>query len=130
MRPSAILIDAIGLGAGVYDRCKESGLSVRAINVGEAAATRENCMRHDPVLAPLGCPPKSDRDGQHQIVVPAGANSRFRPGAIETPMVAVMLAKEPDIMKDILKEQPIGRFGRPEEIAAAVLWLCSPAQAS
>jgi phage terminase large subunit len=45
MRPSAILIDAIGLGAGVYDRCKEMGLPVRAINVGEAAATRENCMR-------------------------------------------------------------------------------------
>src|SRR5262245_8059132 len=32
-----ILIDAIGLGAGVYDRCKELGLPVRAINVGEAA---------------------------------------------------------------------------------------------
>ena len=45
MRPSAILIDAIGLGAGVYDRCKELGLPVKAINVGEAAATRENCMR-------------------------------------------------------------------------------------
>jgi NAD(P)-dependent dehydrogenase (short-subunit alcohol dehydrogenase family) len=48
------------------------------------------------------------------------------PGAIETPMVAGMVAKEPDTMKDILKEQPIGRLGRPEEIAAAVLWLCSP----
>jgi NAD(P)-dependent dehydrogenase (short-subunit alcohol dehydrogenase family) len=48
------------------------------------------------------------------------------PGAIETPMVAGMLAKEPDTMKDILKEQPIGRLGRPQEIAAAVLWLCSP----
>ena len=48
------------------------------------------------------------------------------PGAIETPMVADMLAKEPETMKDILKEQPIGRLGRPEEIGAAVLWLCSP----
>jgi phage terminase large subunit len=45
MRPWAILIDVIGLGAGVYDRCKELGLPVKAINVGEAASTRENCMR-------------------------------------------------------------------------------------
>jgi hypothetical protein len=45
MRPSEILIDVIGLGAGVYDRCKELGLPVRGINVGEAAASRDNCMR-------------------------------------------------------------------------------------
>ena len=48
------------------------------------------------------------------------------PGAIETPMVAEMIAKEPETMKEITKEQPIGRLGRPEEIASAVLWLCSP----
>jgi len=48
------------------------------------------------------------------------------PGTIETPMVAEMLAKEPDAMKDILRDQPIGRLGRPEEVAFAVLWLCSP----
>ena len=47
------------------------------------------------------------------------------PGAIETPMVAEMVAKEPETMKDITKEQPIGRLGRPEEVASAVLWLCS-----
>jgi NAD(P)-dependent dehydrogenase (short-subunit alcohol dehydrogenase family) len=47
------------------------------------------------------------------------------PGTIDTPMVAEMLAKEPEVMKEILREQPIGRLGRPEEIAAAVLWLCS-----
>lgn len=48
------------------------------------------------------------------------------PGTIDTPMVADMLAKEPDAMKVILRDQPIGRLGRPEEIASAVLWLCSP----
>jgi len=48
------------------------------------------------------------------------------PGTIDTPMVAEMLAKEPDAMKEILRDQPIGRLGRPDEIASAVLWLCSP----
>jgi NAD(P)-dependent dehydrogenase (short-subunit alcohol dehydrogenase family) len=48
------------------------------------------------------------------------------PGTIDTPMVADMLAKEPDAMRDILRDQPIGRLGRPEEIASVVLWLCSP----
>jgi NAD(P)-dependent dehydrogenase (short-subunit alcohol dehydrogenase family) len=47
------------------------------------------------------------------------------PGTIDTPMVAEMLAKEPEAMKEILRDQPIRRLGRPEEIAAAVLWLCS-----
>lgn len=48
------------------------------------------------------------------------------PGTIETPMVSEMLAKEPDAMKEIMRDVPIGRLGQPEEIAAAVLWLCSP----
>jgi len=48
------------------------------------------------------------------------------PGIIETPMVAGMLTSEAEAMKELMKEVPIGRLGRPEEIAAAVLWLCSP----
>jgi NAD(P)-dependent dehydrogenase (short-subunit alcohol dehydrogenase family) len=48
------------------------------------------------------------------------------PGTINTPMVAEMLAKEPDAMNDIMRDQPNGRLGQPEEIASAVLWLCSP----
>jgi NAD(P)-dependent dehydrogenase (short-subunit alcohol dehydrogenase family) len=46
------------------------------------------------------------------------------PGCIETPMGDAI---EPDAMKAFLKNQPVGRMGRPEEIASAVLWLCSPA---
>lgn len=49
------------------------------------------------------------------------------PGTIDTPMVQDMLAGQPDAMAGIMKEQPIGRLGRAEEIAAAVLWLCSSA---
>lgn len=48
------------------------------------------------------------------------------PGTINTPMVQEMLAKEPEAMKEILRDQTIGRLGEPEEIASAVLWLCSP----
>ena len=47
------------------------------------------------------------------------------PGVIETPMVARMLSEQSDAMKEFMRDQPIGRLGRPEEIAAAVLWLCS-----
>ena len=48
------------------------------------------------------------------------------PGTIDTPMVQEMIAKDPEAMTEILKEQPIGRLGRAEEIASAVLWLCGP----
>ncbi|AHG64125.1 glucose 1-dehydrogenase [Advenella mimigardefordensis] len=48
------------------------------------------------------------------------------PGIIETPMVRHMLDTEPDAMDLLMKDQPIARLGRPEEIASAVLWLCSP----
>lgn len=41
-------------------------------------------------------------------------------------MVAEMLEREPEAMKALMNEQPIGRLGRSDEIAAAVLWLCSP----
>jgi len=46
------------------------------------------------------------------------------PGCIDTPMGEGI---DPAAMKEFLRDQPIGRMGRPEEVAAAVLWLCSPA---
>ena len=46
------------------------------------------------------------------------------PGCIDTPMGDEI---DPDAMKAFLTQQPIGRMGRVDEVAAAVLWLCSPA---
>lgn len=40
-RPSVILVDVIGIGAGVVDRLSELGLPVRGINVSEVAAQKE-----------------------------------------------------------------------------------------
>jgi len=48
------------------------------------------------------------------------------PGTIATPMVTDMLAKGELDLSVALANQPIGRLGEPEEIAASVLWLCSP----
>jgi NAD(P)-dependent dehydrogenase (short-subunit alcohol dehydrogenase family) len=48
------------------------------------------------------------------------------PGTIDTPMVTDMLAKGELDMAEALRNQPIGRLGAADEIAAAVLWLCSP----
>ena len=48
------------------------------------------------------------------------------PGAIDTPMVANALADHPETMKAVMSEIPVGRLGRSEEMASAVLWLCSP----
>jgi NAD(P)-dependent dehydrogenase (short-subunit alcohol dehydrogenase family) len=49
------------------------------------------------------------------------------PGTIDTPMVARMIEKGELDTSDAMKNQPIGRLGHAAEIAAAVLWLCSPA---
>jgi NAD(P)-dependent dehydrogenase (short-subunit alcohol dehydrogenase family) len=48
------------------------------------------------------------------------------PGIIDTPMVAGMLTSQAEAMKELMKDVPIGRLGRADEVAAAVLWLCSP----
>jgi len=46
------------------------------------------------------------------------------PAVVETAM-AERLFGAPDVNKFVLGQHPIGRFGRPEEIANAVVWMCS-----
>jgi NAD(P)-dependent dehydrogenase (short-subunit alcohol dehydrogenase family) len=50
------------------------------------------------------------------------------PGTIDTPMLRNAMARRGRDPQDVVSRLSlIGRFGRPEEIAAAALWLCSDA---
>ncbi|MDR5652782.1 SDR family NAD(P)-dependent oxidoreductase [Ruixingdingia sedimenti] len=60
--------------------------------------------------------------GGHGIRVNAIA-----PGYIDTPMVEGLLSRGRIGTEGILRRTPLGRFGQPAEISAAIQFLCSPA---
>lgn len=47
------------------------------------------------------------------------------PGVIKTPMVDRFTGKKKEVEKQFENMEPIGRMGQPEEVAEAVIWLCS-----
>jgi NAD(P)-dependent dehydrogenase (short-subunit alcohol dehydrogenase family) len=49
------------------------------------------------------------------------------PGYIRTPLIEDALTSRPEMEAQIVARHPVGRMGRPEEIAEAVVWLCSDA---
>ena len=51
------------------------------------------------------------------------------PGIINTPMMDRFSGGTPEGRERVIAQEPVGRMGKPEEIAAAVVWLCSDAAA-
>lgn len=47
------------------------------------------------------------------------------PGVIATPMLEELVTRNPKLGEDLVRDIPVGRLGKPSEIADAVLWLCS-----
>jgi NAD(P)-dependent dehydrogenase (short-subunit alcohol dehydrogenase family) len=59
----------------------------------------------------------------------ARANVRVNavcPGVIQTPMIDRFSKYNEAAKRQLAESEPIGRVGQPEEIADAVVWLCSP----
>jgi NAD(P)-dependent dehydrogenase (short-subunit alcohol dehydrogenase family) len=51
------------------------------------------------------------------------------PGIIATPMMERFTEGTPEGRQRVIAQEPVGRMGTPEEIAEAVVWLCSDATA-
>ncbi len=49
------------------------------------------------------------------------------PGIIKTPMIDRFTGKDKEVEKQFTDMEPVGRMGEPEEVAEAVIWLCSDA---
>jgi NAD(P)-dependent dehydrogenase (short-subunit alcohol dehydrogenase family) len=49
------------------------------------------------------------------------------PGGIQTPMLERLFQSQPQAGEAIAAMEPVGRLGKPEEIAEAAVWLCSDA---
>ena len=57
---------------------------------------------------------------------PAGLRiNAICPGVIHTPMIERTINGNPQIEAQLLALEPIGRMGKPEEVAETVVWLCS-----
>ena len=58
----------------------------------------------------------------------AGRNVRVNvvcPGLVNTPLVADMVNQNPALHDELMAAHPLGRIAEPEEVADAVVWLCS-----
>lgn len=89
-------------------------------------------LRGNPVIGAYGVSKAAEAALVRNLAVEHGhANIRVNgiaPGIVETDF-AKALTDNPDIAKAVMRRAPLGRFGKPEEIAGVALMLAGPAGA-
>jgi NAD(P)-dependent dehydrogenase (short-subunit alcohol dehydrogenase family) len=99
-----------GAGGAIVNMSSAAGL------IGLAGAATYSASKHGVIGLTKSAALENARTGIRVNVV--------CPAVVETPM-ADRAYGEPGTHKFVLGLHPIGRFGRPEEISEAVLWMCS-----
>ena len=82
------------------------------------------------VLMPSYCAAKFGVTCISKVAALENASSNIRinavcPGIIDTEMIERFTLGTPEGRARVIAQEPIGRMGTPQEIAATVLWLCS-----
>ena len=103
-------------------RNQGSGAIVNCSSIGGVFGGPGRAAYHGSKHAVIGLTKSAAKEyGSHGIRVNA-----VLPGTIETPMVTTMVATGALDYTHAVEAIPLGRLGRPDEIASTVLWLCSP----
>jgi NAD(P)-dependent dehydrogenase (short-subunit alcohol dehydrogenase family) len=103
-------------------RSQGSGAIVNCSSIGGLGGGPGRAAYHASKHAVIGLTKSAAREyGPHGVRINAVC-----PGTIATPMVSDMVATGALDQARAVEAIPIGRLGRPDEIATAVLWLCSP----
>ena len=103
-------------------RSHGGGAIVNCSSIGGLIGGPGRAAYHATKHAVIGLTKSAAREfGPHGIRINA-----LCPGTIDTPMVRDMIADGNLDRDQAANAIPLARLGRPDEIAAAVLWLCSP----
>jgi NAD(P)-dependent dehydrogenase (short-subunit alcohol dehydrogenase family) len=133
---SAIFDDTFAINArGVY-LCMKYEVAQMLKQEGDAAGFRGAIVNTASVAGMSGSGHPSYNGSKHAVIgitknvamLCATRGIRVNaicPGAIDTPMVQNVTARNPDNAKLIAKLHPMQRIGQPQEVADAVLFLCS-----
>ncbi len=96
------------------------------VNVSSMAATIGGRPGHSVYAATKGAVDVFSKGFAKEVAREGIRVNTVRPGVVASAMTAGLEAN-PDVMKAVEDSIPIGRIGRPEEVADIAMWLMSPA---